>query len=70
MACLEYYSGSGLWPAGVSRGFDIDKVDVSNIDNLRMMEDVPIVCGHPLFWGNVGRIQNLLVGVRRCNIGS
>ncbi len=54
MACLEYYSGLGLWPAGVSCGFDIDKVDVSIIDNLRMMEDVPIVCGCPLFWAMWG----------------
>jgi hypothetical protein len=49
VACLEYYSGSGLWPAGVLRGFDIDEVDVFIIDNLRMMEDVPIMCGRPLF---------------------
>jgi hypothetical protein len=54
VACLEYYSGLGLWPAGVSHGFDIDAVDISIIDNLRMMEDVPILCGPSLFWAMWG----------------
>ena len=47
---MEYDPRSGLRPAGVSRGFGIDEVDVSTVDVLRMMKDVPIVCGHPLIW--------------------
>ncbi len=50
MAYLKYYPGLGLWPAGVTRGFDIDEVDISIVDYLCLMEDVPIVCGRPLNW--------------------
>jgi hypothetical protein len=54
VACLEYYPRSGLWLAGVTRGFDIDKVDVLIVDYLCLMEDVPIVCGCPHIWAMWG----------------